>query len=111
MARITELWTDMRPASLRNSAQVGGGSDDDPYTERSGMRTQLLGKLDFDQERLLTDLDRCAEFHYAETYGEFGCGRPWKSAMLWSVDGEVGDGVITHYDTKQNAGATAMGKG
>lgn len=70
------------------------------------MRTQLLGKIDLDEEPLLKDLENSIGLHYSEPYVEFLCGRPWKSVMLWAPSGEVGDNVIAHYDTSQASAAT-----
>jgi hypothetical protein len=62
----------------------------------------MLGRLSLDERRLSEELGRSRHFDYAEQYPEFQCGRrPWQTCMLWSVGGEVGDGVIAHYDTSQ----------
>src|SRR5271166_5457346 len=74
------------------------------------MSTKLLGKLDLDQERLLSDLERSLDFRYSEPYMEFNFGRPWKSVMLWAPGGEVGDDIIAHYDTGKPSGITAHGQ-
>ncbi|MGW2317460.1 aspartyl/asparaginyl beta-hydroxylase domain-containing protein [Streptomyces sp. NPDC001680] len=73
------------------------------------MRTQLIGKIEFDRERLLEDLERSLEINYAEPYDEFVCGRPWKSAMLMAPGGGKG-GVLADYDASQPAEFTADGK-
>lgn len=66
------------------------------------MRTQILGRLGLDEVRLSEELIRSRDFEFAEQYAEFQCGRrPWQTCMLWSGGGEVGDGVIAHYDTGQ----------
>jgi hypothetical protein len=70
------------------------------------MRTQLLGKVELDEPRLLKDLETSTALHYAEPYVEFLCGLPWKSAMLWAPNGEIGDDVIAHYDTSAASGPT-----
>lgn len=62
------------------------------------MQTQTLGNIDIDRQRVDHDLATTDHFRFAEQYGEFQSGLPWKSCMLWSVGGEVGDGVIAHYD-------------
>lgn len=74
------------------------------------MRTQLLGRLDLDQERLLADLEQSLDLRYSEPYMEFNFGRPWKSVMLWAPGGEVGDDIIAHYDIDKPSGVTAHGK-
>jgi hypothetical protein len=73
------------------------------------MRTQLLTKLDLDQDRLREDLERSTGLRYSEPYTEFLCGRPWKSAMLWAPGGEVGDDIIAHYDATKPATITPYG--
>lgn len=74
------------------------------------MRTQLLGRVDIDDDILQPELKRAAEFHYHEPYTEFLCGRPWKSCMLWAPDGESGDNVIAHYDDTKEPSLTEDGK-
>lgn len=74
------------------------------------MRTQLLGRLDLDQERLSKDLERSLDLHYSEPYMEFNFGRPWKSVMLWAPGGGVGDDIIAHYDITKPSGVTAHGE-
>lgn len=74
------------------------------------MRTQLLGRLSIDEPTLSRELERSRDFDYAEQYPEFQSGsRPWRTCMLWSVGGEVGDGVIARYDTSQRCQPTVFG--
>lgn len=74
------------------------------------MRTKRLGHLDIDESRLSEELDRSIRFTYAEQYAEFQCGLPWKTCMLWSRGGDVGDGVIARHDTSQPSQATVFGE-
>ena len=74
------------------------------------MRTQLLGRLDLDQERLSKDLERSLGLHYSEPYMEFNFGRPWKSVMLWAPGGVIGDDIIAHYDITKPSGVTGHGE-
>ena len=75
------------------------------------MRTQMLGQLTLDEPALADELDRSRTFDYAEQYPEFQCGRrPWQTCMLWSVGGEVGDGVIARYDTSLPCQPTVFGE-
>jgi L-proline cis-4-hydroxylase len=75
------------------------------------VRTQMLGQLTLDEQRLSEELDRSRGFQYAEQYPEFQSGsRPWQTCMLWSVGGEVGDGVIARYDTSQACRPTVFGE-
>lgn len=74
------------------------------------MRTRMLGRIDLDDAKLAQELARSSSFHYAEQYGEFTCGRPWKTCMLWSCGGEVGDGVLAHYDTGEPCQPTVYGE-
>lgn len=75
------------------------------------MRTQMLGQLTLDEPALAGELDRSRGFDYAEQYPEFQCGRrPWQTCMLWSVGGEVGDGVIARYDTSKPCRPTMYGE-
>lgn len=74
------------------------------------MRTQMLGRLSLDEARLQPEIDRSRSFDYAEQYPEFQSGsRPWRTCMLWSVGGEVGDGVIARYDTSRPCRPTVFG--
>jgi hypothetical protein len=74
------------------------------------MQTQLLGHIDIDMDQLRPELQRASEFHYAEPYGEFLCGRPWKSCMLWTPGGKSGDNVIAHYEHDKEGGLTEHGR-
>jgi aspartyl/asparaginyl beta-hydroxylase/L-proline 3-hydroxylase-like protein len=75
------------------------------------VRTQMLGRLSLDEPKLSDELGRSRQFEFAEQYPEFQCGRhPWQTCMLWSVGGEVGDGVIAHYDTSQACRPTVFGE-
>lgn len=71
------------------------------------MRTHLFGTLELDEARLADDLRRAASLPLVSPYSEFSCGRPWRSCMLWAPGGEMGDGVLDHYDTTVPAGPTA----
>lgn len=62
------------------------------------MRTQRIGRLDIDQPRLLAELEQMSTFVFSDAYSDYLCGGPWKSCMLWSSGGSVGDGLITNYD-------------
>ncbi|MEU4569787.1 aspartyl/asparaginyl beta-hydroxylase domain-containing protein [Micromonospora sp. NPDC023956] len=74
------------------------------------MQTQLIGRVDIDQERLRTDLAATRDFRFSEPYIEFSIGRPWSSCMLWTHGGEVGDGVIAHYDPSRPSRPTPYGE-
>jgi hypothetical protein len=74
------------------------------------MRTHRLGHLEMDEQKISTELDSGSRFQYAEQYPEFQSGRPWKSCMLWSCGGEIGDGMISHYDTSKPAEPTVFGE-
>ncbi|TYC10338.1 aspartyl beta-hydroxylase [Actinomadura syzygii] len=80
--------------------------------DREGMtmRTQMLGRISIDRSRVQDELELGRDFHYAEQYPEFQSGQPWKTCMIWSCGGEVGDGVIAHYDTSLPAQPTVYGK-
>ncbi|PXX56277.1 L-proline 3-hydroxylase-like protein [Nocardia tenerifensis] len=73
------------------------------------MRTQLIGKIEFDQVRLSADLDRSLEVTYAEPYDEFACGRPWKSVMLLAPGGGEG-GVLADFDPRRPSAFTKAGE-
>jgi hypothetical protein len=74
------------------------------------MRTQMLGHVSTDESILRQELELSAAFSYSEQYPEFQSGQPWKTCMLWSCGGQVGDGVIAHYDTSQPARPTVYGE-
>lgn len=74
------------------------------------MHTHMLGRIEIDQARMADELELSEKFHYAEQYPEFQSGKPWKTCMLWSCGGAVGDGVIAHYDTTQPAQPTIYGE-
>jgi hypothetical protein len=70
----------------------------------------MLGRLEIDEARVRAELKRSNEFRYAEPYGEFLSGRAWKTCMLWSAGGEVGDNVLSHYDSTRPVHATEYGE-
>jgi len=74
------------------------------------MRTQMLGKIDIDEARVRDELEFSLDFQFAEQYPEFQSGQPWKTCMLWSSGGVVGDGIIAHYDTALPVQPTTYGK-
>lgn len=61
------------------------------------MRTQYVGTIPLDQDRLAKELEHSASFRYSEAYSSYLIGGPWKSCMLWSTAGDGGDGVVTNY--------------
>ncbi|MFE9423838.1 aspartyl/asparaginyl beta-hydroxylase domain-containing protein [Kitasatospora sp. NPDC006697] len=72
------------------------------------MRTQLIGKIELDQERLAKDLERALGLKLSEPYEEFVCGEPWKCAMVFAPGGEIHD-VIADYDPATPAAFTEQG--
>lgn len=74
------------------------------------MPSQLLGSVAIDQTMLQRDIERSSGFEYFDPYPEFLRGRPWRSCVLWAAGGEVGDGVITHYDLREPPAFTTYGK-
>src|SRR4051812_48918511 len=74
------------------------------------MRTQMLGRIDIDEPKLLAELEFSRDFEFVEQYPEFQSGQPWKTCMLWSCGGVIGDGVIAHYDTSEPVQPTMYGK-
>lgn len=74
------------------------------------MRTHRIGQLDIDQPRLLKELERIKEFEFSKAYSSYLCGGPWKSCMLWSIGGEVGDGLVTNYDYDKSSARTKYGE-
>lgn len=74
------------------------------------MRTQLLGTLTVDDDRLRRDLAVAETFTYSDAYSDYVCGGLWRSCMLWSVGGEPGDGVITEYDHDRPSAVTPFGE-
>jgi hypothetical protein len=61
------------------------------------MRTQRIGKLDIDQDRLCKELECCSHFEYSAAYNDFLCGQ-WRSAMLWNATGDPDESHISTYD-------------
>jgi|SRR5215207_1382185 len=70
------------------------------------MRTQLIGKIDLDREKLSADLEAMFDIKFAEPYDEFVCGRAWKSAMLMAPGGGEGS-LLSHFDPSVPADFTA----
>ncbi|SEF24642.1 L-proline 3-hydroxylase, C-terminal [Amycolatopsis pretoriensis] len=74
------------------------------------MQTRLLGTFEIDHQKLSQDLDVISHFDFDEPYIEFSCGYPWKSAMVWTSGGVLGDGVLSRYDNRQPCLPTANGR-
>lgn len=74
------------------------------------MRTQMLAQIDIDEARVRDELEFSRDFHFSEQYPEFQSGQPWKTCMLWSSGGVIGDGIIAHYDTTLPVQPTTYGK-
>ncbi|MEU9979423.1 aspartyl/asparaginyl beta-hydroxylase domain-containing protein [Streptomyces sp. NPDC051014] len=72
------------------------------------MRTQLIGRIEFDKEKLAQDLERSFHITFAEPFDEFICGRPWKSAMLMTPGGGHGT-ALTQFDSSVPADVTGEG--
>lgn len=73
------------------------------------MRTRLVGALDLEPDALAKDLATARGFSYSHAYSEYLCGGPWRSSMLWTTDGETGDGVVTSYAHDSQRGFTPNG--
>lgn len=69
----------------------------------------MLGRLDIDSDEVRADLERTTEFRFSEPYGEFLSGRSWKTCMLWSAGGRLGDGVLSGYDADRPVTTTEYG--
>ncbi|MEV0642240.1 aspartyl/asparaginyl beta-hydroxylase domain-containing protein [Streptomyces sp. NPDC050619] len=75
------------------------------------MQTQILGHVELDATTLAHELKMSESLTYAEPYDEFQCGRrPWRSRMLYAPGGEVGDGVLSHYDSSLPVRPTVHGE-
>lgn len=73
------------------------------------MRTHHVSVVDLNPARLHADLDRAASFSWSEAYSDYLFGGAWRNCMLYAPGGQVGDGVVTHYDTDQPATFTDYG--
>ena len=73
------------------------------------MKTRRVAKLDLNQADLHDELSVIDRFEWSRAYSSYICGGPWLSCMLWTVSGEAGDGVITHYDHSRGLGLTEYG--
>jgi hypothetical protein len=74
------------------------------------MRTQRIGVLDIDHDGLANDLERSALLEFGDPYIEFNCGHPWRSCMVWTPGGDIGDGILAHYDATKPCRPTANGR-
>lgn len=70
------------------------------------MRTYRIGKINIDRDALSYDIERIARFEFSEAYSDYVCGGPWKSCMLWTLSGDAGDGIVTHYDHRRQSAPT-----
>ncbi len=73
------------------------------------MKTRRVAKLALDEARLRDELSVIDQFNWSRAYSSYICGGPWLSCMLWTMSGEAGDGVITHYDRSVDVGLTEYG--
>jgi L-proline cis-4-hydroxylase len=73
------------------------------------MRTHYVAATSLDDERLAKDLQETEAFVWSEAYSDYVFGGAWKSCMLWSRGGEVGDGVVTNYDHDRPSAFTPYG--
>ncbi len=61
------------------------------------MKTKLIGKLNFDSEKLNADLKTISSFEFSDVYQEFICGE-FRSCMLMNKRGEINDTILETYD-------------
>jgi len=74
------------------------------------VQTQLLTRLELDEAALEVELALASTFPFVEPYTDFQCGRrPWRSCMIWSPGGQVGDGVLEGYDAVEPCCPTPHG--
>jgi hypothetical protein len=73
------------------------------------MRTHYAATTSLDDERLAKDLQQSDAFVWSEAYSDYVFGGAWKSCMLWSRGGEIGDGVVTNYDHDRPSAFTPYG--
>jgi L-proline cis-4-hydroxylase len=76
---------------------------------RASMRTHYVATTSLDDERLAKDLQQSDTFVWSEAYSDYVFGGAWKSCMLWSRGGDIGDGVVTNYDHDQPSAFTPYG--
>jgi hypothetical protein len=74
------------------------------------MQTQLLGSFEIDSAKLSSDLEVSTHLEFGDPYIEFNCGNPWKSCMVWTPGGGIGDGILAHYDAAKPCQPTANGR-
>lgn len=74
------------------------------------MRTQYVGTVDLDGDRLAKELQVSSTFRYSEAYSDYLVGGPWKSCMLFATGGDSGDGVLTNYSYDRDAAFTEYGQ-
>lgn len=73
------------------------------------MKTQRVGYVDLDVDRIAQEISLTADFAYSDAYSEYVCGGPWSSCMLWAAGGENGTGLVTEYDFDQMPSKTKYG--
>ncbi|MFC9436559.1 aspartyl/asparaginyl beta-hydroxylase domain-containing protein [Nocardia sp. NPDC057030] len=74
------------------------------------MKTQYVGTIPLDAERLAKDLAHAESFRYSEAYSDYLIGGPWKNAMLWATGGDIGSGLVTTYAYDQKPTFTEYGR-
>ncbi|MGW7518512.1 aspartyl/asparaginyl beta-hydroxylase domain-containing protein [Streptomyces sp. NPDC054796] len=73
-------------------------------------RTQRVGHVEIDESAVRTDLEAASQLVFSEAYSDYLCGGPWKSLMVWSSDGNSGDGLITNYEHGKRSSVTKYGE-
>jgi L-proline cis-4-hydroxylase len=73
------------------------------------MRTHYVATTSLDDDLLAKDLEQSAAFVWSEAYSDYLFGGAWKSCMVWSRGGDIGDGVVTSYDHGQPSTFTRYG--
>jgi len=70
------------------------------------MRTQYVADTPLDDARLAKDLEQSELFPWSEAHSDYVSDGAYKSCMLWTRGGQVGDGVVTTYDHRQPSAFT-----
>ncbi|WP_406631708.1 aspartyl/asparaginyl beta-hydroxylase domain-containing protein [Amycolatopsis sp. WGS_07] len=70
------------------------------------MRTHYVADAPLDDARLAKDLAQAELFPWSEAHSDYLSQGAYKSCMLWTRGGQVGDGVVTSYDHRRPSAFT-----
>ncbi len=60
------------------------------------MYSKILGSIEFNEERLNSEIDQINKFRFSSAYKNYSVGE-WKTCLLWNKTGRSNDGISVEY--------------